>query len=380
MQKTRLRILQIVESSGAGVGRHVIDLTKGLMERGHQIDLIYSPCHSDAIFKRRLEELTGCRVFAEPIKHSPHPADIPLFFRLRRHLQKEGPFDIVHCHSTKAGFIGRIAAAGLHTRVLYTPHALLTLRPNLPSLVRRMIALGERALSHLSDEIIAVSEDEAQEARGLGISSAKITVIHNGVGECEWNHAASLRTHLRDSAGATSENIVVGFVGRFASQKAIDNLLHAIKLLDKSVRHNVRVVLVGDGPLRKDLQDLSTRLEIADHLHWSGETPGQQSMAAFDIFVLPSDYEGLPYVLLEAMANGLPIVSTDVGGVRELVTDGLNGTIVPRRDPNALASALSRIAADCELRQSMSRQARVKVIQYSIEKMIDKTIMAYQKK
>src|SRR5690606_29393466 len=161
-----------------------------------------------------------------------------------------------------------------------------------------------------------------------------IAVIPNGIAPPHLRES----TAVRDDLGLTADAIVVGFVGRLFAQKAPHVLLKAFsQCADRHPR--AILAIVGDGPLRQSLEDLAIQLEISDRVRWLGAQNGQQSMPAFDVFVLSSHYEGMPYVLLEAAHAGLPIIATNVSGVSSIVRDQENGFVVPPGDDHCMAKA-----------------------------------------
>jgi glycosyltransferase involved in cell wall biosynthesis len=229
-------------------------------------------------------------------------------------------------------------------------------------------------LGWLSDAIILVSEDERRHAVEVGLPPRKLFVIPNGIRLRPPPPAAeSLRARL----GLTNGELCIGFVGRFVSQKAPQTLLKAFAALAGRFPQ-ARLVMVGDGALDAALRDDAQKLGIADRVRWPGPLEGASAMFAFDIFALPSRYEGFPYVLLEAMAARLPVVMTQVGGAGTLVRDGENGFVVPPDRPELLGEALERLLKDESLRKSMGARSIEFVQEFSIEKMVEKTVVLYR--
>jgi hypothetical protein len=127
-----MKILQLLEAAATGAGRHVVDLSEGLLARGHEVHLMYSPLRSDRVFADDLHRLKDRRDFhsvAVPIEHYPGASDLRATAMMRRYLHRRGPFDLVHCHSTKAGLIGRAGLVGNSVKRLYTPHGFLSMDP-----------------------------------------------------------------------------------------------------------------------------------------------------------------------------------------------------------------------------------------------------------
>ena len=173
-----MKVLELVESAAAGVGRHVMDLTDGLMARGHQVHLLYSNERSDGTFVedlRRLEGYSGFQAFQVSMHQWPSRSDVTAVLALRQHLRRHGPFDLLHCHSTKAGLIGRVGLAGHPMKRLYTPHAFFTMQRAQASPPKWAVAMLEATLSRLCDRVIAVSREEYSHALELGIPARMIS-------------------------------------------------------------------------------------------------------------------------------------------------------------------------------------------------------------
>lgn len=371
----RLKILLIIESSGAGVGRHVIDLAGELVRAGHCVHLVYSPLRVDGLFARGLEELRALQVPVAPLpmKRSPHPMDAGCCLAIRRYLKQHGPFDVIHGHSSKGGALARLAGIGLPGIRVYTPHAMFTMNPGLRPAVRWVFATIERVLGWLADGVILVSEDEHRHALEVGLSAPKLFVITNGI---------RLRTPPPGDSGRAAfdvpaDSIRVGFVGRFVPQKAPEVLLRAFATVAGRFP-TARLILVGEGAMGEAMRQEAQHLGIADRVCWPGPLDGQTAMFGFDLFVLPSRYEGFPYVLLEAMAAGLPVVMTEVGGAGTLVQDGVNGFVVAPDRPDQLANALGRLLADDALRRALGARSGQRVQEFSIQKMVEKTVALYE--
>jgi glycosyltransferase involved in cell wall biosynthesis len=170
--------------------------------------------------------------------------------------------------------------------------------------------------------------------------------------------------------------LCIGCVARFGPQKALEHLLQAFALLAPKFP-NARLVMVGSGPLEEDLHATAERLGIQERVSWPGHVDGLEAMPAFDVFALPSRYESFPYVLLEAMAAGIPVVMTQVGGAGSLIVDGVNGRVVPIGRPDLLASALVPMIGDPDLRRRMGKESRQRVKEFSLDETLRKTLDVY---
>jgi len=172
------------------------------------------------------------------------------------------------------------------------------------------------------------------------------------------------------------EAIRLLFVGSLTEKKGVDVLLKALSLLENT---NASCSIVGEGPLFHLLRDQCNRLKIGEKAHFLGRSSNVRSlMRMHDILVLPSRREGLPLVLLEAMGSGLPVIATRVGGVCECVDDGVHGLLVPPEDPEALAKAIARLAADPELRRKMGKNGLERVrSQFSLQAHVASLLAVY---
>ena len=215
------------------------------------------------------------------------------------------------------------------------------------------------------------------------VESGKIVQIYNGVDTMRFHPAAGGREELPAAGFASPGTVIIGTVGRMQAVKDPLNLVRAFLHLlrrEPSARRRLRLVMVGDGPLRREAQDLLEKEGVAD-LAW---LPGARDdipelLRCMDIFVLPSRAEGVSNTILEAMASALPAVATRVGGNGELIAEGVTGALVPAADPVALADAIAPYVADPALRQRHGRAGRECVEQaFSIDGMVSKYVEVYE--
>ncbi|HSL47817.1 MAG TPA: TIGR03088 family PEP-CTERM/XrtA system glycosyltransferase [Candidatus Deferrimicrobiaceae bacterium] len=293
--------------------------------------------------------------------------DVRAFVRLARTLRRLRP-RIVHSRNWAA--FDAVAAArlvgvpfvvhGEHGREIGDPHGR-----------RRRRNQARRLLAPLVSRFITVSEDLRRWLiQEVGLPAHKITTIHNGVdlsrfGDLE-GHTARLRL------GLSEEALVIGTVGRLDPVKDQTGLVRAFAMVLKA--HPAAVlVIAGDGPCRADLLALVAELRIADRVRLLGARSDVPAvLAAMDVFALPSVAEGISNTILEAMASGLPVVATRVGGSPELIEDGVGGALVPPRDPAALAGALTAYLEEPGLRSLHGKSARQRVTdRFGLERMCE---------
>lgn len=356
-----VKVLEVVEAAGGGVLRHLLQIAQHLDNSEFDLTLAVSPGRMlDA--ERDLQRFrdVGVRVETVPMVRRLAPiSDIAALHRLIS-LMRGGRYDVVHAHSSKAGFLGRMAArkAGIK-RTFYTPHAFAFQCGGLAGwLYRRLELAGAR----LGGTLVAVSESEKALAVRHGIASAgQIRVIRNGITAPEPPTAAQ-RAEARTKLGLAEDAAVVGTVGRLARQKGLVSFLRAAKLVLRD-RADVRFVIIGAGPLGPRLAKLAKTLRISASVLLAGHRADAQDLyAAMDVYAQPSLWEGLPYALLDAMGRGLPVVATDVPGNNDVVRHGQTGLLVPPRRPPALADAILALLDDPDQRSALGRAARELVL------------------
>ena len=215
-------------------------------------------------------------------------------------------------------------------------------------------------LARSSDALIAVSPEVRDDLVELGVAPAeKIVVVRLGLDlDRRLSADPSARAAVRAELGIPDDGFLIGWLGRMTEIKRVDDLLAACaRLRAKGV--DAYLALVGDGPLRDELKDKAEALGIADRTRFVGfrESVGEL-YAAFDVVALTSANEGTPVTVIEALACGLPVVATDVGGVSDVVQDGRSGFLVPANDVAAVAERLEQLAGDPKLCSVMGENGR----------------------
>lgn len=369
-----LRLMQVLEPSGGGSGRHFIDLCRGLQARGHVVHAVYSPLRAEERFITELQELGLPGIHAVAMTRAPGPADFSAWRTLRGLIRQAGPFDIIHGHSSKAGALSRLRLPGWHVPRVYTPHAFRTMDPGLGNLGRKVYGAIEKLLARgLTDRLICVSADEYAHARALGMPRRKLAIVVNGVE----TPPADTRAAVRDSLGIPAGALTFGFVGRLCHQKAPERLVaafdHAASRLPQA-----HLLMIGTGESEEDVRRQIAASPHAARIHLTTDFTGPQAMAAIDALVMPSRYEAMSYVMLEAAAAGKPMILTKVGGVSTVLKDGENGEVVENGDdPLPLAQAMLRLAEPGRLaRQTAIAQARSR--DYGLERMVCDTEAIYR--
>lgn len=284
----------------------------------------------------------------------------------------ENEIDILHSHLRRADLLaGAAAKAGMRAKWVTTRHNVRTFRG-----LRRLYGWIDRGYRRHAHAIVAVSEAVADEFRADDpTSSERVVVIHNGVeiGE-DPEHDAERRSRLRRSLGLPPDVPCLVHVGSLTEQKGHGTLLEALRTLHDR-RLSVHLTCFGEGPLRGFLDARSRKFGLDPFVHWRGIDPDARSkLAAFDAFVFPSHWEGFGLALVEAMAEGLPVIATDVDGIREIVEPERSGVLVPPRDAEALASAVRGVLADPTRGARLGAAARERAKHFDIRR----TVRAYE--
>jgi glycosyltransferase involved in cell wall biosynthesis len=280
---------------------------------------------------------------------------------------------VIHAHHYSPFVYGALARLWRPTtRLIFTEHGRLSdARPS----PRRRAA--NRVLSVLPNGVFAVSADLKQHIAAEGFPSRSIGVIHNGI-DVGTEPSAGDRARIRQTLGVADDVFTVGSVARLDPVKDLGTLIDGVGHLAPERR--VRLVLVGDGAELPRLKQIAAARGILNDVTFLGHRDdARQWLAGFDTFVNSSTSEGVSLTILEAMAAGLPVVATAVGGTPE-VLDETSGCLVPARDPVALAAALRGLARDPERRASLGRAARRRVeIHFTLDRMVDDYRRVYER-
>lgn len=299
-------------------------------------------------------ERAGLPVVVEPSLRRPiNPGrDLRALLRLTRLLSG---FDVVHTHCAKAGALGRLAARRADVpRVVHTFHG-FAFHDFQPRLRHRAYIAIERALGRITDVALCVGNGVAVEAiRRELLPPERIRTTHVAVDLAAPTVDPTARARARSELGLDPRAVVVGAVGRVTYQKAPEDFVAALAHLG---RPDVVGVWIGDGDLAPRMRDLSER--SAGEIRWIGDrrdVPGL--LPAFDVFVLPSRYEGLPLSVVEAMVCGVPVIVSAVNSVGDVITHGESGMLIPPKRPEVLSAALTYLLDHPPEAERMAYQAR----------------------
>lgn len=356
------RVLQVLAASAGGIARHVSQITALLDgSDGFTVDVACPPGLPIPMPKRCLE----LRI---PDGLRGHLGAV----RALRDLLDEHRYDLVHAHGLRAGLDSAAAARG-RCDVIVTVHNLV--RPEIAGAFRsKLERAAEPLVVRSADKILAVSQDIADRLKRAAPGAAgKVEVLYLGVGESP--ERVRTRAEVRRELAIPQDACLAVAVARLAPQKALDVMFTAVAATTRLAG----LVVLGEGPMEDDLRALVRRLSLEDRVRFLGfRSDVADVVAAADVFCLSSVWEGVPLSVQEAILLGVPVVSTDVGGMSEIVVDGRSGRLVPAGDARALAAALDELCASQDLRARYARQARTDLhLRFSTEAMLERLRALY---
>ncbi len=377
MLSGKLSVAHITEAFAGGLATYMTLVLPSLAAKGCDATLFCcngrtEPSFADAM---RILHNHGVKVRILPMQRSVHPwADARATIGLYREINS-GTFDIVHTHGTKAGLIGRVAARLAGVPVVHTPHcyAFLRAQTRLSALLIRTV---EQALRGSLSGLIAVCESERREAVKYGlVDRGRCVVVSNGMpadGEASKN-----TEQLRSELGLPHGSVVVTMAARLVAYKGIELFLDAAELCREM---NVVFLLAGYGDMERWVRDQVNYRGISDYFRVLGHVKKiPELLGASDICVLCSKAEGQPYVLLEAMRCGCPIVATLAPGMQDLLEDGRTAILV-RREAGELAHAIRKLGSDDALRCSLASEAKKEFMSFHLlDRQIDGLLAAYER-
>lgn len=356
----RVLLVAAANATDGGGEKHVADLLKRLPSAGVEVSLA-APAGGDL---GDLAASLGIEAFDTPIRRG---LSVKAVRALRGTIERVAP-QVVHAHGSRAAAFARVADPRSRERVVYTMHGIHADQAG--SRARQTVILGiERLLRSRTARFVAVCRANADKGARLGLLDPLLTtVVRNGI---EFPPPAAERGRFREEIGTDGRAPLVLSIGRFQEQKDQITLLRAWGRASQAYPEAV-LALIGSGERERRLREVAASERIGDRVRFV--RPRAELAPAYtdaDLFALSSRWEGLPYVVLEAMAYGLPVVSTGVDGVPEAVTDGQTGLLVPARDWRALGDALARLLGGLDERSRMGDAGRLRVrTEFSLERMV----------
>ena len=372
-----MRVMHVMESTIGGTRRHLVDLAGGLAERGLEVHLVVA-AERQPDFREDLEHLAsaGCQVRELAMVRSISPLRDARHLRTLEGLLRSVRPDVVHTHSSKAGVLGRAASirTGIGRRV-HTPHTMAFLFRDMFGPVRRRVFFElERRLCARTERVIAVSESEGRTVRESGvIDPGRVRVIPNGVEVS----SGTKRVPLDLAAlGLDPSRPCAAVIGLLNVAKGQDLAIDALGACPE-----LQLLLVGHGEEREALEARAARRGVAGRGRLLGfRSDVAEILASVELLLLPSRWEGMPYVVLEAMACGVPVVATPVDGAVDLIEDGRTGWLAREVSASALGETLGEaLALTADERRSVGERGRERVARhFTRAAMVDAVVELYE--
>jgi glycosyltransferase involved in cell wall biosynthesis len=366
------RILLAFEPPEGGVTENVVQLVQALPGHGFAVD-VAGPMQSPAY---AAIAGAGAPIHRLPLRPAfSTPADDRASLRALRALLRSGRYDLVHCHSAKAGVLGRLAARRAAVASVYSPHS-FPFVGDFSDLRRRFATGVERLLAPRTARIICVCRAELEVALAARIAPAeRLRVVYNGCADCDSDIAPDSSLQALRAGG-----VLAGSLAQMRPQKRVDVFVDAAALVLARADH-ARIAVVGHGPLREQMLQRAERLGLTADPRFAFlpfERPAARYLRALDVYALSSSWEAFPIGVLEAQACGVPQVATAVGGTGEAV-DSSTGRLVAPDDPPALAAAILELMGDDAQRARMAAASRARHAErFRVERMVAETADVYR--
>lgn len=373
LDRRPLRVVHVLRAPLGGLYRHVLDLSREQARRGHAVGLIVDATTGGEAAVRTLAAVAPALelgVSRLPMRRDPHPSDLRVLAQVLRILARAAP-DVVHGHGSKGGVFARLPGflpgTGSAVRA-YTPHGgSLNHRPG--SAVNRAYMAAEALLARRTDMLLFESTFIGQRYRALvGASDCRSRVVHNGIADDEF-----------EPVPVAPEAADFVYVGELRAAKGIDVLLRALRDTGLALGIATRAVRVGSGPDRELLERLAADLGLLGRVTFTGPMAARRAFALGRTLVVPSRAESLPYIVLEAAAARIPLISTDVGGIPEIFGP-YRGRLIPADDVGRLVDAMTAALGASPERRARDAEDLARFVHdgFSISTMVDTVVAAYR--
>ncbi|MEO1671013.1 MAG: glycosyltransferase family 4 protein, partial [Cyanobacteria bacterium J06631_2] len=332
-----MNILFVITRADAigGAQVHVKDLAIALQSEQHKVLVLTGEL---GIYNQDLAEVGVESVACQDLQKQISPVADGKSFRYMLHIIDLFKPDLIAAHSSKTGILGRLASRITKVPCVFTAHG-WSFTTGIPEPNRTVYRWLEKLTAPLADKIICVSEYDRQIGLKAKMSPDQLITVHNGMKDITANLQAN---------PAQAQPVKVAMVARFDRQKDHRTLIEAFQGLE------AELILIGDGPSLDTVRQRVEQLGMSNQVSFLGfRSDIAELLAQVQIYTLVSNWEGLPCTIIEAMRAGLPVVASDVGGVKEIVLDGKTGYVVPRGDVATLRQKLSYLLDNEAARISM---------------------------
>ena len=386
MAKPKIKLAHVITRFVCGGAENVVvSLAAALDREKYQIVIVTGELSDsekglEAVLNKNNIELITIR---QMVRRVSIARDILATLRLYFLIRNKG-IDIIHTHTSKAGALGRMAAfLAKVPAIVHSPHGnIFEPKGNIPGVsdnpaARAFFLFIERLLAKFTDKIIALSDNERRQYIALKIAQPdKFVTIYDGI---DYEKFLRGTTNLKkEDFGFHGDDPVIGCIGRLDPEKGQVYLIQSAEALLKECPR-LKFLIVGEGSCRSQLEAYAAELGIRDALRFLGlRKDVSQLLSVMDIFVLPSLYEGLGIAVLEAMARSLPVIASRVGGVPEIIDDGVTGILVAPEDSRAIAEAVRLLLGNREKAHTLGVNACERVNKnFGINLMVEKIEKLY---
>ncbi len=346
----RIAVLQLIAPTHfGGAERVVLDLAEAINDLKFKVVIgafVNFHFRKNQFIERLKEKAISHEVFW--LKRT---IDFENIFKLIKFISRE-KINIIHTHGYRSDIIGLIAAKANRLPIVSTLHGWVNIDPRL-----RFYGHCDRFALRFFDRILPVSDQIKDDLAALRFKPHKISRLHNSV-DIHLDHKLKKggATHFK-----SSDDFLIGIIGRLSPEKNVAGFLEAARLLLPKFR-KVKFLIVGDGPERQNLEKTAASQNLTGRIQFCGFVNDMEPIyQSLDLLVISSKTEGIPLVVLEAMKHAIPVVSTRVGGIPEIIEDGIDGMIVEPNDPRAIAAAIEILLKDTDRYREISRNAQAKI-------------------
>lgn len=362
--------VRIVTGTGGGADKTVLNSLRFLTSHGYDSICVFMRAPGDSGFdaiRKRAKELDAALIEID----DRGPFDLSVFFKLLR-ICRQYRVTIWHAHEYKSNVLGLVLRPFWPMRLLTTVHGW-----GVHGGRTKLYYAIDRISLRFYERVVCVSRDLSERCRDSGVAESRCRLIHNAI-DIEQFKRSSSQYEAKRRLGIATERLVVGSVGRLSSEKAFDLLIRCVdELAIRGV--DLELLIVGEGEEAPKLEELVARIRSKGRVRLLGFRADTVSIyEAMDVYVLSSRREGLPNVLLEALALEVPVVATRVGGVPQLIKDGESGMLVEIDDQIGMTKAIEKLLADPLLRRRLARSG-LAVIEagYSFRRRIERMAALY---
>ena len=367
-------LLGITKSNLGGAQRYVLDLATELKKAGHDVDVV---CGGSGVL---IDKLKHEKIFPHVLPNMGREVslkdDLKSFFSLLKILLKNRP-DVFHINSSKLGGIGSVA--GRITRIkkiVFTSHGWEFNGPERSSYEKKLIKFFVWLTILFSHQTICVSERLKKDVEHLPWIKDKLVVIHNGIKQFDLHPQEMAREKLIPKISPNT--MLVGTLSELHKVKGLDVLLRTWKKFVEG--KNAKLVITGSGEERVNLHNLASNMAILESVYFTDHLDNARAyLSGFDVFVMPSRSEGLPYAILEAGISEKPVIASKVGGIIEIIDDKKTGILVEPENEQELQEALTVIYDNPVDRNILGKALKETVEnKFSIKNMVDRTLKTYE--